>query len=101
MPRTRSLLLYLAAILLAASCDSSDGDADREECDRLVDHLVDMQVRDSADRDPHRQAELARHRAALRDAIHERVVTDCLARPAAHTDCALRAHTSAALKECD
>lgn len=101
MPRTRSLLLYVAALVLAASCQSAESDADREECDRLVEHLVEVQFRDAAASDPVRVAELGRHRAALRSAIHDRVVAACLARPAAHTDCALRARTPAELRECD
>jgi hypothetical protein len=100
MSRVVAPLLFLAVVGLA-SCQSGGGDDDRETCLRLVDHLVDMQLADAPPADGAHAAEIDKHRAILHHAIEDRVVAECLKRPRAHTDCALRAQTSAALKECD
>lgn len=98
----RRLRLLLVAIALpVTSCQSGDEDRDREECARLVDHLVDIQLDDDAPRDSSRAAERDKHRAILRHAIHDRVVADCMNQPAARTACALHANSSDELKECD
>jgi hypothetical protein len=101
MPRLRVLLILAATFALSPSCQSGDGSGDREECDRLVDHLVDIQLADDTAADSLHAGEHEKHRTILRNAIRERVVASCLEGPAAHTDCALRARTSAELKECD
>lgn len=95
---TPLLILVLASL---PSCQSSDGDDDRETCLRLVDHLVDLEVADARSADGARATEIDKHRAILHHAIENRVVAECLKRPRAHADCALRAETSAALKDCD
>lgn len=99
MSRLVPPLLYLLLVGLP-SCQSSDGDDDRETCLRLVDHLVDMQL-GHVPTDGSHAAEIGKHRAVLHHAIEDRVVAECLKRPRAHADCAMRAETSAALKECD
>lgn len=101
MPPVRLLLASFLAVAPAAACQSGHDRGDREECDRLVDHLVALQLSDSASHVPDRQREVEKHRTILRRAIRDRVVADCLEHPAAHTDCALRARTSAELEECD
>ncbi len=100
MPRLRRLL-FVAIALPLSSCQLGTDDRDREECARLVDHLVDIQLDGEVPREAQRAAEREKHRAILRHAIHDRVVADCLNRPAAHTECALEAKTSGELKECE
>jgi hypothetical protein len=101
MPPVRLLLICVVVLTLASACQSGHDSDDREECDRLVDHLVTLQLSDSSSQAPERQREVEKHRTILRRAIRDHVVADCLKHPAAHTDCALRARTSAELEECD
>ena len=99
MHRLRLFLVVIALVFTA--CQSGNEDRDREECARLVDHLVAIQLDDDAPRDSSRAAEREKHRDILGHAIRDRVVADCLKQPAARTACALRASTAAELKECN
>jgi hypothetical protein len=100
MSRLLAPVLFLSLVGLAA-CQGGGGDDDRETCLRLVDHLVDLQLGEAATADGAHAAEIEKHRVILHHAIEERVVAECLKRPRAHTDCALRAASPADLQECD
>jgi hypothetical protein len=99
MSRLLARVLFLSLVGLAA-CQAG-GDDDRETCLRLVHHLVDVQLGEAATADAAHANEIEKHRAILHHAIEARVVAECLKRPRAHTDCALRAASSADLQECD
>ncbi len=85
--------------LVVAACGAGDGDGatetPREQCLRLRDHLVDVQLQSvTADRE--------QHQAALKAALDVAFVGDCVERMDDEArDCRLAAHDAAALVACD
>lgn len=85
--------------LAVAACGVGDGDGatetPREQCVRLRDHLVDVQLQSvTADRE--------QHQAALRAALDVAFVADCVERMDDDARaCRLAAHDAAALVACD
>lgn len=100
--RRRGLGRWMAGMvvgLVVAACGAGDGDGatetPREQCLRLRDHLVDVQLQSvTADRD--------QHQAALRAALDVAFVADCVERMDDEARaCRLAASDAASLVACD
>ena len=99
--RGRFQMALWAAVASSAMVACQVGQPERTdaaECAAVVEHMIDLEFPDRPTSPD--AAQLSRHRAAMKAAIRDRVVADCLTRPRAFTDCALAAPTSRAVGEC-
>jgi hypothetical protein len=63
----------LSAVLLLCACSSTDT-VDRGKCESLRNHLIDLRLQGTNVVSP---AELAQHRAAMRQALGESFLSSC------------------------
>jgi hypothetical protein len=96
--RNTHLNCLLAAILSACTSSVGEEPADSRHCERLRDHLVDLQVADihiatGIDREAHRRA--------MAQALGSSFVSSCIAKlTETQVDCALDTHDAAAAAAC-
>ncbi len=89
------VLLAVAVSVVALTGCTHDETVDRRSCEKLRDHLIDVRVGDTHDRDA------AQHRAAMKAALGDDFVENCL-----HTmtvdqlKCAMSASDLGATSEC-
>jgi hypothetical protein len=88
------LLAVAVSVITLAGC-THDETVDRRSCEKLRDHLIDVRVGNTQDRDA------AQHRAAMKAALGDEFVDNCL-----HTmtidqlECAMRASDLGATHDC-
>jgi hypothetical protein len=95
---SKTLLVHLAPFVLVACTSSDYGPADTQQCERLRDHLVDLQVRDihiatGIDREAHRRA--------MTQALGSDIVASCAGRlTESEVECALDKSDPSAAAAC-
>jgi hypothetical protein len=88
--------VFFAAIVFVACTSSSDVEVNRKSCERYLDHVVDLRLRDANKS----VAEIRQHRAAMKSALGEHFVASCEQLTSEQLTCALRATDSASAAAC-
>src|SRR4051812_15487143 len=82
--RTAGLLVAIFQLLAACHSGPADTDpADREQCEQLRSHVVDIRLADATGID------VRPHRETLQQALGEPFIADCMAMTYAQVKCAL------------
>jgi hypothetical protein len=94
----------LALLMLLPACAGEPGGPDRAACERLRDHVVELQLaplRASRGGDPQVAAELDQHRSNLAASLSDDYLAQCQAgRSRQYLDCALAAASTEELSRC-
>jgi hypothetical protein len=95
----RSLVpLWLCAALVAACGDAPT----RAQCERLLDHVLELEVQAAGANTPETRADLDKQKQAVADSIRKEFMDTCLDKlPRSEVNCGLGAKTMDELAKCD
>jgi hypothetical protein len=88
--------VFFVSIAVAACASTNDVEVSRKNCERYLDHVVDLRLRDA--NEP--VAEVRQHRAAMKNALGKRFVASCEQLTPEQLSCGLRATDSASAARC-
>jgi len=88
--------VFFVAIAFAGCASSNDFEVSRKNCERYLDHVVDLRLRDA--NEP--VVEVRQHQAAMKSALGERFIASCEQLTSEQLKCGLRATDSASAAAC-
>ena len=108
-------IVFAACLVAACSTSSRDADEQRHHCEQMRDHVIDLRLADvgpdhtsdkrsgqgASSEPPQTPIDLAQHRAAMKQALGDRFINDCVSQMTAdQVSCALSAKSQDAVNAC-